>query len=196
MKGSSQWVRMALLSIALVAACKGDGKVKDSPETLRNLSDCEKSKQDKDSYIKELEKRLAEHELGGGDEVVVTIEGEVLTISAIKGKGPHQASGVEKGDAKDAELYEAFLAAVKRSRGQVKQCYQNALKKNSALQARSIPMNIQVKYRTDGKVSLAQFSPRVSADFDQCMQNVASGWALPKMPKPVTFQSKITLTPE
>jgi len=187
---------MALLSIALVAACKGDGKVKDSPETLRNLSDCEKSKQDKDSYIKELEKRLAEHELGGGDEVVVTIEGEVLTISAIKGKGPHQASGVEKGDAKDAELYEAFLAAVKRSRGQVKQCYQNALKKNSALQARSIPMNIQVKYRTDGKVSLAQFSPRVSADFDQCMQNVASGWALPKMPKPVTFQSKITLTPE
>lgn len=196
MKGSSQWVRMALLSVALVAACKGDGKVKDSPETLRNLSDCEKSKQDKDSYIKELEKRLAEHELGGGDEVVVTIEGEVLTISAIKGKGPHQASGVEKGDAKDAELYEAFLAAVKRSRGQVKQCYQNALKKNSALQARSIPMNIQVKYRTDGKVSLAQFSPRVSADFDQCMQNVASGWALPKMPKPVTFQSKITLTPE
>ncbi len=196
MSRSSQWAQVAVVGLALVAGCKGDGKVKDSPETLRSLSDCEKSKQDKDTYIKELEKRLAEHELKGGEEVVVTIEGEVLTISGIKGKGPHQASGVDKGDAKDVELYEAFLSAVKRSRGQVKQCYQNALKKNSALQARSIPMNIQVKYRTDGKVSLAQFSPRISADFDQCMENVAAGWVLPKMPKPVTFQSKITLTPE
>ena len=196
MRVVSQCVFVATVLALSTAGCKGEGKVKDSPETLRNLSDCEKAKQDKDTYIKELEKRLADHALQGGEEVVITLEGANLTIAAVKGKGPNSGAKVEKGSAKDIELYEAFLRTVKRSRGQLKQCYQNALKKNSALQARSIPMAIEVKYRTDGKVALAQFSPRVSADFDRCMKNAASSWVLPKMPKPVTFRSKITLTPE
>jgi len=182
--------------LAGLSACK-ETKVKDKPETLRSLADCEKAKADKDDYIKELEKRVADFELKGADgDVVVNLEGDGLTIAAVSGKGPYTRERVEKGNAKDKELYEGFLRAVKRSRGSLKRCYQNALKKNSALQARSIPMAIQVRYRTDGKVAGAQFSPRVSSDFDRCMQSVSKGWTLPKMPRPVTFNSKITLTPQ
>ncbi|MBT8493594.1 MAG: hypothetical protein KJO07_11090 [Deltaproteobacteria bacterium] len=189
----------ALLAAALLfglSGCKGEVVVKDTPETTRNLDDCEKDRTAKAEYIKDLEKRLADYELKGADEVVVNITGETLTISGVTGKGPNTRSGVEKGSAKDTELYEAFLAAVRKSRGRLKKCYQRALKKNSALQARSIPMKIEVKYRTDGKVSLAQFSVRITPDFDRCVQTIAKGWSLPKMPKPVTFRSTITLTPE
>lgn len=191
------WVVIALVSTAFSLGCRGEAKPKDTPETLQKLSDCDKAKQDKDAYIKDLEKRLADIELsGGGEEVVVTVTGDNLVIAGVKGKGPSGRAKIARGNAKDTELYEAFLKAVRMSRGKLKQCYQNALKKNSALQARSIPMAIRVQYRTDGKVSSAQFSPRVSADFDRCMKNVASGWTLPKMPKSVVFNSKITLTPE
>jgi hypothetical protein len=188
---SASWVlAMALIGLG---ACKGEVVVKDTPETTRKLADCEKDRQAKAEYIKDLEKRVADAELSG---VVVTVTGDTLTISGMTGKGPHTRSGVAKGNAKDTELYEAFLAAVRQSRGRLKQCYQRALKKNSGLQARSIPMNIEVKYRTDGKVSAASFSVRITADFDRCVQAIAKGWTLPKMPSPVTFRSKITLTPE
>ena len=192
----------SLLLIALSGAgCGKDTKIEENPETVASLNRCEANLKEKVAYINTLNEHITVLENGGGataasNLVVVNIEGEAMTIKAGKGKGPHKSSGDSTGTAKDAELYSAFVGQLKRSRGAIKKCYQHALKKNSALSARTVTLNIGVNYRTNGKVKTAQFRPRVSEQFNQCMDGVAQKWTLPGMPRAVSFNYKQTLTPE
>jgi hypothetical protein len=185
-------------AVALGAgACKGKTEVVDSPDTLAALDECRSKVKDQDELRALLEKEIADLKLGSttdGEQVVVSIEGDVLTVTAGKSKGPYQ--GDPKGDAKDEALYAEFVKAVKKSRGSIKKCYTNALKKNSQLQARTVKLDIQVNFKTSGSMSSATFNPRISETFDQCMTNVASGWKLPAAPRKVAFQYQMSLTPE
>jgi hypothetical protein len=177
--------------VALTATgCKGKTTYKDSPETTQKLSDCEKTLKEKQTYITTLEKRLLD---GEGTAVTVNIQGEAMKIS---GKGPHEITDGEAGNADDAKLYEAFIAALRRSRGSIQKCYQNALKNNATLQAQSVTLSIEVQYRQSGAVTDSRFSPRIDESFDRCMQAVARRWTLPAMPRAVAFNYKQTLTPE
>ena len=180
----------ALLVAFALTGCKGKTKYKDSPETAQKLEDCEKTLKEKQTYIATLEKRLTE---GENSTVTVNITGEAMKIS---GKGPHELTGGEVGNADDARLYEAFIAALRRSRGSIQKCYQNALKNNATLQAQSVTLNIEVQYRSSGAVTDSRFSPRIDESFDRCMQAVAKRWTLPAMPRAVAFNYKQTLTPE
>ncbi|HUS63892.1 MAG TPA: hypothetical protein VMZ28_05075 [Kofleriaceae bacterium] len=179
--------------IALAATgCKGKTKYKDSPEVLKERDDCKTALKEKTDYIATLEKRLADLE-GQGGVVMVAISGEVMNVT---GKGPHERTGTPTGSADDLKLYEAFVAALKRSRGSIQKCYQNALKNNATLQARSVTLSIEVGYKTSGTVADATFSPRIDESFDRCMDAVAHRWTLPAMPRAVSFNYKQTLTPE
>ncbi|HWM84293.1 MAG TPA: hypothetical protein VNO33_00620 [Kofleriaceae bacterium] len=181
-------IAAVLLALAL-GACKGKTKFKDDPETAQKLTDCEKNLKEKEAYIATLEKRIAD---GAGSMVTVNIEGEAMKIS---GKGPHESTDGQ-GNADDAKLYEAFVASLRRSRGSIQKCYQNALKNNATLQARSVTLNIEVQYKTSGSVTDSRFSPRIDQSFDRCMEAVARRWTLPAMPRAVAFNYKQTLTPE
>jgi hypothetical protein len=182
---------LAAMAVALaLGACKGKTQYKDDPETTQKLTDCEKNLKEKETYIATLEKRLAD---GAGTIVMVNIEGEAMKIS---GKGPHESTDGDAGSAEDAVLYEAFVASLRRSRGSIQKCYQNALKNNATLQARSVTLNIEVQYKTSGSVTDARFSPRIDQSFDRCMDSVARRWTLPAMPRAVAFNYKQTLTPE
>jgi outer membrane murein-binding lipoprotein Lpp len=187
-----------LLAIS-VAGCGSKTKIEDNPETIDNLNKCQANLKEKVEYINTLNERITalENGVGGSPEgaVVVNIEG-AMEIKIGKNKGPNAGSGNPKGTAKDAELYEAFVSQLKRSRGAIKKCYQHALKKNSALAGRSVTLNIGVDYKTSGKVKTANFTPRVSEQFNQCMDGVAKNWTLPGMPRAVSFNYKQTLTPE
>lgn len=189
-------IRTLLLAALLLPACKAKTEVRDNPETASQLAACEKSVADKDAYIATLEERVTDLESKAGESVVVTIEGEAMEITAGKNRGPSAGAGVAGGSAKDAELYESFVQSLKRSRGAIQKCYQSALKKNSALAARTITLDIAVDYRINGKVANASFSPRVSDQFNACMRTVADKWTLPAMPRSVSFAYKQTLTPE
>lgn len=194
----NRWLVVSLI-VAFVAslwACgKREVKVPD-PQTEADLTACRDKVKDQDELRSLLEKEIADLKLGSttGEEVVVTIEGDVVSIKAGKGKGPHR--GEPRGNAKDQALYERFVASVKKSRGAIKKCYQNALKKDSKLQARTVSLKIQVNYKTSGKMSSATFNPRISANFDKCMSNVAKRWTLPAAPRRVAFHTKMMLTPE
>jgi hypothetical protein len=186
-------VAAAVVCLLAATGCKGKTEYKDRPETLRILKDCETDNAAKNAYIERLKNENADLKLkGGGDAVLVKIEGDELVIS---GKGPNGRVNVEKGDAKDNDLYDAFVKAVRRSRGRIKKCYTAALKNNANLQARTVTLKIAVDYRTDGQVRNALFSPRIPG-FDKCIRNVAKGWKLPAMPKSVSFEHKMSLTPE
>lgn len=195
--GINSLLAIGLFALASSAGCKGKTVVEDDPETLENLTACETNLKEKVEYINTLNTRITELE-GGSTEgaVVVNIEGEVMEIKAGVSKGPNTSAKDPKGNAKDAELYEAFLTQLKRSRGAIKKCYQSALKKNSALSARTVTLKIRVDYKSSGKVKGASFSPRVSEQFNQCMDGVANNWKLPAMPRAVSFNYNQTLTPE
>ncbi len=192
-------VACVALTVAFASVgCKGKTVVKADPQTEESLKQCNENLKAKVEYINKLNEDILKLEAGASQEdgaVVVTIEGEVMTITSGKGKGPN-GNKDPKGNAKDAELYEAFVKRLKGSRGAIKKCYQSALKKNSALSAKTVTLDIGVSYKTSGKVSKATFNPRVSEQFNQCMNSVAKKWTLPGMPRPVTFNYKQTLTPE
>ena len=181
------------LAALLGAGCKGKGKTKDSPETVKALSDCEVALKDKQTRITTLERQVAELE-GQGGVVTVNIEGEAMSISGKVGGGG--GGGGSHGTATDVKLYEAFVAALRASRGSIQKCYQSALKNNATLQARPVTLDIQVAYKSSGQVAAASFNPRVDRAFDSCMSAVAKRWTLPAMPAAVTFNYKQTLTPE
>jgi hypothetical protein len=188
-----KWLPVCALAAALVG-CKGEVKIQDSPQTLKALEDCQQGRTDKDKYVKELEARLFDLEQKGGadSEVVVTITGDTLTIS---GQGPGGGGG-GGGGAPDQELFESFVKQVQQARGSMQRCYQNALKKDTGLQARTMTMNVQVRFTPAGKVSQASFSPRISDSFDSCMSTVARRWKLDGTSGPIVFKQPITLTPQ
>ncbi len=189
----------ALVFAVGTVGCKGKTVVKADPQTVESLAQCQTNLKEKIAYIDTLSTRITELESGGAatdDEgVVVTIEGEVMTITAGQGNGPN-GSKDPRGNAKDGELYDAFVKRLKSSRGAIKKCYQHALKKNSALSAKTVTLNIGVSYKTSGHVKGTTFNPRVSEQFNQCMDSVAQKWTLPAMPRSVVFNYKQTLTPE
>ncbi|HTM23230.1 MAG TPA: hypothetical protein VL172_22065, partial [Kofleriaceae bacterium] len=173
-----------LTTAALAAACKGDTKYKDTPDTLRKLDDCRNLSGEKDARIAQLEKELADYKAKNAGEVTINIAGDGTWV--IKGgAGPNVANRNPpdpKGNAKDAELYKAFKDHVDNSRGAIKKCYQNALKKDSSLDQRVITINLSVKYAASGKVQNVGMDKRISDTFSACMDNVAGGWQLPAAP--------------
>lgn len=188
-----RWFVLAPVYMALLA-CKGEVVVQDNPETLRNLDDCQKNRAEKDKYIKQLEERLAEHELRqANQELLVTITGNDIVLKAKDGSTPPAAGD---GRAPTKEQITSFVKQVEDSRGSMQRCYQNELKKDSNLQARSVTVNIQVQFTATGKVGKANFRPSVASSFATCMNAVATKWQVAGAPTGVVFQQPITLTPQ
>ena len=187
---------LAALAVAAVG-CKGETKYRDNPETVTELQKCQNLANEKQKFITTLEGELAKLKEKGGDEVVINISGDG-TLKVSGGAGPTRASHPEDpaGNAADMDLYKAFLAKVNGSKGSIKKCYQNALKKDSSLQANDIVLHITVKYHASGKVADVNFDKGISDTFTGCMEAVAGTWKLPSAPRAYTFKTPVTLTPK
>jgi hypothetical protein len=187
----------ALTAGALSWGCKGETKLKDTPDTLRKLEDCKTLTAEKDKRIEQLEKDVAELKAQAAGEVTINIAGDGTWV--IKGgSGPNTAGRPPdpRGNAKDAELYKAFLNHVNVSRSAIKKCYQNALKKDSSLDQRAITLTITVRYSSSGKVQTVGLDKRISDTFSACMDNVAHDWTVPAAPQSFTFRAPVTLMPQ
>lgn len=186
-----KWLVPVFLCAALMS-CKGETKIQDNPETLRDLEDCNKNRGEKDKYIEQLKQQLADYKLNeANQELLVTIQGNDITIKAKAGGTPPGP-----GRAPSKENIAAFIKQVQGSRGAMQRCYQTALKKDNNLQVRPVNVNIQVRFTATGKVGKATFRPNVSDSFDQCMTTVAMKWQVPGAPVGAVLQQPITLTPQ
>lgn len=181
----------ALLMLGAVA-CKGESKVSDTPETLAKLDNCQKGAADKEKLIKDYESQIAELEKNkaNGNEIVLTIEGNALTVKAGAGGAPPVID--EKAAAAGSQK---FLDIVSKSRGAIQKCYEQALKKNTGLQAKTITLKVSASFAATGDFQKTSFSPSVSDTFDQCLRAVASKWSLPGSTQAMTFQAQVSLTP-
>lgn len=185
---------MALLSFQLVlgaVACKGETITKPDPQTLADLDQCKKNLAEKDKLIKAVEEENARllRDKGGG-EIVVTIEGNALTV---KPGGQGVARPID--DKAAASASKDFLDVVAKSRGAIQKCYEQALKKNTSLQARTVTLNVSASFAQSGAYHDSQFSPSLGDTFDACMKTVASKWKLQSNTPAMSFKAQVSLTP-
>jgi hypothetical protein len=195
----SRFHPLAAMCVAVVAtvgvgACKNPPP-KDKPETLAKLKDCEDKTAglaDKDRLIQQYEAEIARLKLEGGDkEFVFTIEGDALAVK----KRPQGAGGPPVDDKTAALLSQNFIDVVNKSRGSIQKCYEQALKKNTGLQARTISLTVSASFQPSGAYSRSTFKPPLGDAFDGCMKGVATRWKLPAASQSMTFQATVSLSP-
>jgi hypothetical protein len=181
-----------VLSVFGAAACKGETVVKPDPQTQSDLDQCKKNLDEKDKLIKAEEEENARllRDKGSGAEIVVSIEGNALTVKP-------SAAGVVRpiDDKAAAAASKEFLDVVAKSRGAIQKCYEQALKKNTGLQARTVTLTVSASFATSGAYHDSQFSPSLGDTFDNCIKTVASKWALPTNSPAMSFKAQVSLTP-
>jgi hypothetical protein len=180
-----------VLSALVANGCKGDTVVKPDPQTQADLDQCRKDKDEKDKRIAALQDENAQlmREKGSGAEIVVAIEGNALTVR------PHSGGGPAIDDKAVAAASKEFLDVVARSRGAIQKCYEQALKKNTGLQARTVSLSVSASFSNTGAYQSASFAPSLGDAFDNCMKGIATRWALPTNSPAMTFKATVSLTP-
>jgi hypothetical protein len=179
-------------SLAPALGCKGQTVVKPDPQTAADLDSCKKNLEEKDKLIKAEEEENARlmREQGSGADIVVSIEGNALTVR------PAGAGEVRPIDDKQAATAsKEFLDVVARSRGAIQKCYEQALKKNTGLQARTVTLTVSASFGQAGAFRSSSFAPSLGDTFDACIKTVASKWALPQNSPAMTFKATVSLTP-
>ena len=175
-----------------VVACKGEKVIEPDPRTQEALTRCLTSSEEKDKLRGSLEDEKAqlERRCGNGTEIVVSIEGNALTVKPGK---PGEQRPVD--DKAAGEASKQFLDVVAKSRGAIQKCYEQALKKNTSLQAKTITLTVSASFSQAGAYRAASFSPSLGVTFDICMQTLAAKWALPVNSPAMTFKAQVSLTP-
>lgn len=185
-----------LTAVAFITGCKGETKYVDKPETLAQLQNCNTQVTEKDKLIKSYSDRIAQLERDAAQqgEFVVSIEGDALVIKP--GGGTGGGGGGHVDDATAKALSEDFLAQVQKSRGAIQKCYEQALKKNTGLQAKTVTLKLKASFAPAGTFQRTSFDPSLGDTFDNCLRGVAGKWKLSKpAPQTMTFQAQVSLVP-
>lgn len=189
---------MTRTSITLVllclGACKGETKIQADPKTQADLDSCRAAMTEKDKLCKSLEddnaRLMREKGTAAPGEIVVAIEGNALTVRPGK---PGEARPID--DKVAGEASKQFIDIVSKSRGAIQKCYEQALKKDSSIQARTITLTVSASFSQAGVYRNSSFSPSLGDAFDTCIKTVASKWALPQSSPAMTFKAQVSLTP-
>jgi hypothetical protein len=187
---------VALAAATVAAGCRKT-EYRDRQDTLDRLANLEAQLQQKDDYIQQLRNEYADLQRGEapapeGDAWVLVIEGDVLTVkarpaSAGKAGGLDDAAATAQGD--------KFVEMVKGSRLSIQRCYEQALKKSSSLQARTVNLSVTATFAPSGSFRKVSFTPDLPDGFDTCLRNVASKWKLPAASAERQLQTTVKLTP-
>ena len=164
-----------LLNLGIVAGCKGDKVIQPDPKTQADLDQCLKDKAEKDKLIKaeEDENAALMREKSSGKEIVVAIEGELMKVRA---GAPGEVRPID--DKAVGEAAKQFQTVVERSRGAIQKCYEQALKKTTGLQSKTVSLTVKADFSQAGAYKNASFAPSLGDTFDTCIRAVASKWVL------------------
>jgi len=180
-----------LATITCLGACKGDTVVKIDPQTKTELDNCLEDNKAKKALITSLQEentRLQTKQTGS--EIVVTIEGNALTVKPGK---PGEVRPID--DKAAAAASTQFLDVVRKSRGAIQKCYEQALKKTTGLQTKTVTLTVSASFAQSGAYQNAKFAPSLGDTFDNCIRAVATKWTLPQNSPAMTFQTQVSLTP-
>ncbi len=95
-----------------------------------------------------------------------------------------------------AELKDVRTKARAARRG-IKQCYQQALKKNASLQMGKRRVTLKFTVRPDGKMSSIMVIPPIGSGFETCVRGLLRSWHFSKFKGPAQrFRLPMTLRPQ
>jgi hypothetical protein len=180
------------LPVALAAGCGKEKVTTIDPQTKMDLDQCLKDKAEKDKLNASLldDKARLERDKPKADEIVVSIEGTALTVK------PGKAGAYRPIDDKAAgAASKEFLDVVAKSRGAIQKCYEQALKKDTGLQARTVTLTVSASFGSSGSFVNSSFAPSLNDVFDKCMQTIASKWVLPQNSPAMSFKAQVELKP-
>lgn len=182
-----------LLPTVFAVGCKGETVVKPDPDTLRDLEVCKKTLEDKNKLVEALQDENARLMRGPtGSEIVVAIEGNLMTVR------PAKAGEVRPLDDKAlAAASKGFEDLVQKSRGAIQKCYEQVLKKDTNLQARTVTLTVSATFSNQGAYQGSSFhaTQNLGDTFDSCMKQIAQKWQLPQNSQTMTFKAQVSLTP-
>jgi hypothetical protein len=183
-----------LLPAALALGCKGETVVKDTPETLRNLKVCNDSLEEAKKLAQAVQDENARlmRNSGSGTEIVVAIEGNMMTVKPAK---PGETRPID--DKVVAAASKEFEDLVHKSRGAIQKCYEQVLKKDTNLQARTVTLTVSATFTGGGAYQNSSFhaTQNLGDTFDNCMKTIAQKWQLPQNSQTMTFKAQVSLTP-
>jgi hypothetical protein len=182
---------LALAALAL-AACKGETVVKIDPQTKTDLDNCLAKQDEQKKLIASLQEENTKLQTKQTTaDIVVTIEGTALTVKPGKpGDAPRPVS-----DATTIAASTEFIDVVRKSRGAIQKCYEQALKKTSGLQSKTVNLTVKADFSQSGAYKNASFAPSLGDTFDTCIRAVASKWVLSQKAPAMSFQATVSLTP-
>jgi hypothetical protein len=193
MMSTSTTTLVTLAAATLLAGCGEKKVIQADPQTKADLDACIAAKGEKEKYCTSLQDEVARltREQGSGAEIVVSIEGNALTVKPAKpGEAPRPIDDKTAGEAS-----KQFIDVVAKSRGAIQKCYEQALKKDSSLQARTVTLTVSASFSNAGAYKSASFAPSLGNTFDQCIRTVATKWQLPSSSPAMTFKAQVSLTP-
>ena len=145
--------------------------VKPDPQTQADLEACLTTKTEKDKLCKALEDenaRLMREQGAGAGEIVVAIEGNALTVKPGK---PGEVRPIDDKAARRGS--KQFIDVVAKSRGAIQKCYEQALKKNTSLQARTVTLTVSASFSQAGAYKTSSFSPSLGDDVRQLHEDAS-----------------------
>jgi hypothetical protein len=185
---------IAILLPTLAFGCKGETVYKDTEQTLRALDVCQKTLEDQKKLAQALQDDNARlmRGSGTGNEIVVAIEGNMLTVRPAK---PGEQRPID--DKAVAAASQEFEDLVKKSRGAIQKCYEQVLKKDTTLQASTVTLTVSATFSGQGAYQSSSFraTKNLGDTFDNCMKTIAQKWQLPQNSQTMTFKAQVSLTP-
>jgi hypothetical protein len=190
MRASSPRYAWLLPAALLLAAC--DTKAKEEltrrlNEASDKLIECKKENNTLTQEVASLKRQLAQA-MANPSRVVLTDPEIINLIASIRGVPAADTGGLDPA---------AASKVVSQGARALQQCYERALKKNSALQYQSgIGLTLAVTVRPQGTVDDVGVNPSVDGEMTACIKTAALRWKFPTFSgNPVTVEQKITLTP-
>jgi hypothetical protein len=183
---------LVALALGTGAGCKGETVIKADPQIQAELDRCLAQKAEQDKLIKaeEAENARLMREKATASEIVVSIEGNLLTV---RPGGPGEVRPID--DKAVGEASKEFYDVVAKSRGAIQKCYEQALKKDAGLQAKTVTLSVSASFSPSGQFKSSNFAPSLGDIFDNCLRTVASKWTLPTSSPVMTFKARVSLTP-
>lgn len=184
---------MILLSGALALGCKGKTVVQQDEGLQREVEVCKQTLEETKKLAQALQDENARlMRASGGSEIVVALEGNLFTVRPGK---PGETRPID--DKAVAAASKEFYDLVAKSRGAIQKCYEQVLKKDSNLQARTVTLTVQATFSGQGTYQSSSFhaSQNLGDTFDSCMKQIASKWSLPQNAQTMTFKAQVSLTP-
>lgn len=182
---------LAVLLAGILCGCKTKEVTKSDPQAAKDLSDCQRDREEKDKYIAKLQEENTRLQMQkGGGELVVTIEGAKMTVRAGQ---PGEALPVDEKVA--AAGAQEFLGIVEQSRGAIQKCYEQALKKSSGLHSQVVSLTVQATFTPQGTVAVSSSAPSLGEAFDGCFKQVAQRWTVKGASSTTTYRQVVQLKP-